>query len=132
MQAQVLVGRFFEEVWNQNDVAAIEELVHENYASTENQVFPTLPGREILAADVKLYQGLYADLHFHIDRMLTEGEIVITFWQATGTSKHETFVSRDGATRPKELQAEGISLTEVKDDKIISHRFLWPRDPLFP
>lgn len=127
-----LVRRFFEKVWNQNNVEAAKEMVHEHYSSIENLDFAFKPGPQIVAAETKFYRSLYDGLNFKIERMFTEGSTVVTVWQASGTSKDETFVNRKGETEPKRLQAEGVSLTEAKDGKIAAHRFLWPRSPLFP
>lgn len=127
-----LVRRFFEVVWNQNNVEAAKEIVHDKYSSIENLVFDSTPGPQIVAAEMELYRSLYEELTFKIERMFTEGNTVVTVWEASGTSKQETFFDRAGNTRPKSLVAEGVSLTEAKDGKIAAHKFLWPRNPLFP
>ena len=127
-----LVQRLFEEVWNQNNHAVANEIVHKEYTSIENQVFASTPGPEIVAAEIKLYHSLYDRLHFEIERMFTEGDTIVTIWKADGVSKTETFVARDGKTVPKSLRSEGMSLSEIKDGRISAHRFLWQRDPLFP
>jgi SnoaL-like polyketide cyclase len=101
------------------------------HSSIENLVFASTPGPQIVAAEMELYRSLYEGLRFNIERMFTEGNTVVTVWQASGTSKDETFVNRAGKTEPKSLRAEGVSLTEAKDGKIAAHRFLWPRSPLF-
>ena len=129
---QNLVRRFFEMVWSQNNAEAAKGIVSDQYSSTENQVFQSTPGPQIVAADMELYRSLYEGLNFKIERMFIDGNTVVTVWQASGTSKSSTFVNRVGNTVPRTLQAEGVSLTEVKDGKIVAHRFLWPRDPLFP
>jgi ketosteroid isomerase-like protein len=129
---KTLVRRLFEDVWNQGNIEAAGEIVAEHYSSIENQVFPSTPGPQIVAADLELYRSLYDGLHFEIERMFTEGHTIVTIWTASGTSKVETFVNRSGREQPKSLKAEGVSLSEVRDGKITAHRFLWPRDPLFP
>ena len=129
---EALVRRLFEEVWNQKDAEAAKEIVHEHYSSIENQTFPSIPGPEAVAADLKLYESLYDQLTFEIENMISSDHVVWSVWQATGVSRHSTFVNRKGETVPRLLRAEGVSLTEVKDGKIAAHRFLWPRDPLFP
>jgi hypothetical protein len=129
---KTLVRRLFEDVWNQGNIEAADEIVAGHYSSIENQVFPSTPGPQIVAADLELYQSLYDGLHFEIERMFTEGHTIVTIWRASGTSKVETFVNRSGLEQPKSLKAEGVSLSEVRDGKITAHRFLWPRDPLFP
>jgi hypothetical protein len=129
---QNLVRRFFEKVWNQNNAEAAKGIVSDQYSSTENQIVRSTPGPQIVAAEIELYSSLYEGLSFKIERMFIDGNTVVTVWQASGTSKSSTFVDRVGNTVPRTLQAEGVSLTEVKDGKISAHRFLWPRDPLFP
>jgi hypothetical protein len=129
---KALVRRFFEEVWNKNNAEAAKEIVHEQYSSIENLDFAFKPGPTLVAEEMDLYRSLYDELSFKIVRMFTEGNTVVTVWQASGKSKDVTFVNRKGETVPKSLQAEGVSLTEAKDGKIAAHRFLWPRSPLFP
>ena len=129
---KALVRRLFEDVWNQGNLEATSEIIDQHYSSIENQTFDSRPGPQIVAADLELYRSLYDGLNFSIQRMFTEGHTIVTIWTASGTSKVETFVDRSGHERPKSLEAEGVSLTEVQDGKITAHRFLWPRDPLFP
>jgi hypothetical protein len=97
--------RLFEDVWNHGNLEAAGEIVDQQYSSIENQTFPSAPGPQIVAADLELYRSLYDGLNFKIKRMYTEGHTI---------------------------EAEGVSLTEVRDGKIKAHRFLWPRDPLSP
>jgi len=127
-----LVRRFFEEVWNRNNIKVAKEIVHDQYSSIENVDFPSSPGPHIVAAEVKSYHAIYDGLRFKIERMISDGSTVVTVWEPSGTSKDETFVNRKGETQHKSLRGEGVSLTEVKDGKIAAHRFLWPRDTLFP
>jgi hypothetical protein len=129
---KALVRRLFEDVWNQGNLEAAGEIVDQHYSSIENQTFPSAPGPQIVAADLELYRSLYDGLNFKIQRMFTEVRTIVTIWTASGTSKVETFFDRSGRERPMSLEAEGVSLTEVREGKITAHRFLWPRDPLSP
>jgi ketosteroid isomerase-like protein len=126
------VRRYFEVVWNADSAEAAKALVHDNYTSIENLVFASTPGPQIVAAEMQLYRSLYDGLNFKIERVFSEGNTIVTVWQASGTSKTETFVNRKGDPQAKTLEAEGVSLTEVKDGKIAAHRFLWPRRRLSP
>jgi hypothetical protein len=129
---EALVRRLFEEVWNRHNPEAAKEIVADHYASIENRTFDSTSGPVIVAAEVELYDSLYDDLKFQIERMFTAGETIVTIWKATGISKDVFFSNRKGETVPKSLKAEGVSLSQVKDGRITAHRFLWPRDPLFP
>ncbi len=127
-----VVRRLFDEVWNQRATDVAEEIVADQYSSVENIIFAASPGPEKVAAEVEFYGSIYADLRFEIQRMLVDGDTVVTTWTATGTALNETFTDRGGNTRNKSLQTEGVSITTVKDGHITSHSFFWPRYPLFP
>jgi len=129
---EALVRRLFDEVWNQHNAEAAKEIVADHYASIENRAFDSTPGPGIVAAELELYDTLYDHLKFQVDRMFTADETIVTVWKATGTSKDVSFSNRKGETVPKSLKAEGVSLSQVKDGRITAHRFLWPRNPLFP
>jgi hypothetical protein len=101
-------------------------------SSIENQVFSSTPEPQIVAADVELHRSLYDELSLQIERMFTEGRTIVTIRTASGTSKVETFVNRGGQTAPKAPRAEGVSPSKVGEGKVTAHRFLWPRDLLFP
>jgi hypothetical protein len=64
--------------------------------------------------------------------MFTEGRTSVTIWTVSGTSKVETQVNRGGQTVPKAPRAEGVSLSKGGEGKVTAHRFLCPRDLLFP
>lgn len=129
---EALVRRLFEEVWNQGNLDAANELLHDEYRSVENITFAAQRGPEVLAADMKFYREMYADLRFEIDRMLTHGDLVVAMWRASGIANHEHFDNRLGERTNKTVKAEGVSVTTIADGKIIEHRLYWPRDPLFP
>jgi SnoaL-like polyketide cyclase len=131
-ETTALVRRLFEEVWNENNDDAANEIIDEHYSSIENLAFSSTPGPEIVAAEIEFYHSIYDGLQFTVQRTIGQGDTVVTIWQATGTSKDETFVNRAGKTKHKALQAEGVSLTQVKEGRITSHAFFWPRYPLFP
>jgi limonene-1,2-epoxide hydrolase len=130
--SEAVVRRFFEEVWNKNDAKAADEIVHQNYRSIENQVFPSTPGPQIVAAELELFRSLYDQLNFQIERMFTDGDTIVTIWKASGISKEVTFFNRKGEEVPKTLEAVGVSLSEVKEGKIAANCLLWPRNPLHP
>ena len=71
---EALVRRLFEEVWNHHNAEAAKEIVADHYASIENRAFDSTPGPRIVAAEVELYDSLYDDLKFQIDRMFTAGD----------------------------------------------------------
>ena len=131
-QNKAIVSRLFEVVWNDNNMEAAKEIIHEDYSSSENITFASRRGLDVLAADMEFYRELYADLNFTIERMFTEGDTVVTIWRATGVASHETFINRQGKEVNKELRAEGVNLSRIADGKIIESRLYWPRHPFSP
>lgn len=131
-QSKAMVRRLFEEVWNQDKAEAAKDIIHDDYSSTENITFASVRGLKLLAAETKFYRELYSDLKFKIERMFTQGDTVVTVWEASGVANREVFTSRSGKEVHKSLRAKGVSLSRIANGKIIESTFYWPRDPLFP
>ena len=64
-------------------------------------------GRPGCAAELEFYRSLYEGLGFKIERMFTGGNTVVTVWQASGTSRDETFVNRTGKTVSNRCEPKG-------------------------
>ena len=135
-----LVHRLFAEVWNQGSLAVAPEIIHESY---EGEIIwghkadgatmpPRVSGPRALEAEIDFYHGLYSDLRFAPVQMMAKGDTVIGVWKASGNSTTETFTSRNGSVRPRELRGQVVSIHRVENGKIRSTEFYWPRDPLFP
>jgi predicted ester cyclase len=129
---KALVRRMFDEVWNQNHLDVIGELIHDNYLSVEGVDFPFVQGPKIFAEEVASYRSEYSKLAFQIERMFVEGDTVVTTWNASGDSNRESFTDRKGDVVPRRLEAKGISLSKIADGKILSSILYWPRNLLFP
>jgi ketosteroid isomerase-like protein len=131
-QNKATVRRLFEEVWNKNDLDVAKDIIHDDYRSDENITFAFKRGLEVLAADIEFYREMYSDLTFTIEQMFTEGDMVVTVWRATGVATNEFFTDRSGKQRNRELKAEGVSLSQIADGKLIENNLYWPRSPLHP
>jgi hypothetical protein len=133
---QAIVRRFFEEGWNSGNPASVSDIIDKDYESNDGGFFRTgsdvpgglerLTGADALADHVQGYGRIYDDLHFTIDKMVLDGDAVITFWTASGTDKNRTFVDRAGRERHYELADQGVSLTSVAEDKVTRHDMFWP------
>lgn len=137
---EALVRRLFEEVWNQGNLSAAKEIVHEDYASPDGPFWIETPegggsspgrwaeaGLETLEQEMKSYRETYSDLRFEIGRTFSEKNVIIASWRASRIVKDEFFTSRGGQEVPVELDSEGMSLSRIADDKIIENRLYWPR-----
>jgi len=137
---EALVRRLFEEVWNQGNMSAAKEIVHEDYTSPDGPFWITTPessggwpgryseaGLETLEQEMESYRETYSDLRFEMERTFSEKNVVITTWRATGIVKGEFFTNRAGQELPVELGSKGMSWSRIADGKIIENRLYWPR-----
>ena len=82
---EALVRRLFEEVWNQGNMSAAKEIVHEDYTSPDGPFWITTPessggwpgryseaGLETLEQEMESYRETYSDLRFEIERTFSE------------------------------------------------------------
>ena len=131
---ETLVRRWFEEVWNQGNLDAAKEILHEDYMSPRGPFWNetlqqmTEAGLATLKEEMNAYREKYSDLRFEIERTFSEKDLVISTWRAYGIVKNEFFTNRAGRKVPVELNGtEGMSLSRFADGKIIENRLYWPR-----
>jgi SnoaL-like domain len=133
---QAVVRRFFEAGWNCGSATAISDMVHEDYTSNDGPFFRNglrrLSGADAVDGHIRQYHDVYNDLRFKIEKMVLDGDTVVTVWSPTGTTRNRTFTTRSGEERPFELKCQGVSLTDVVGGKVTRHDMFWPVRPLFP
>lgn len=111
-----LMQRWFQQVWNEGNEAAIDELV-----STECKVhnFPETGGVLVGPAGFKEvhrnFCGAFPDLHVVIEDVISEGDRVALHWTATMThSGHHLGIQPKG----KKAVLPGSSFCIIRDGKI--------------
>ena len=81
-----VVGRFIEEVINQGNLAAADEIVEENFVELD-----PLPGqrqgREGLKEIIAMMRAAFPDIHWVVDETIASGEKVVTRFTWTGTHR---------------------------------------------
>lgn len=85
-QNKALARRQIEEVWNQGNLAVIDELVGPNATFHD----PSVPGGMFIGPEgvkqfVQVYRGAFPDVRITINDQVAEGDKVVTRWTATGT-----------------------------------------------
>ncbi len=89
-QNKTLVRRYWEEVWNQGNLAVVDELIaadFDGHPAPSDADFGRGPaGQKQL---VGLYRGAFPDLRMTIDDMATDGDRVVLRWTASGTNTGE-------------------------------------------
>lgn len=108
-----LARRFFEEVWNQGDEAAIDRYVAAD-AHGNDPDFGT--GREAFRRQWRQWRAAFPDLRFEVVDVIAEGEKVLTRWVLTGTHQGEIFgIPPTG----RSVRVEGMSLDRIRDGQIV-------------
>ena len=83
IQNKLILRRFFEELFNQGNLAAADEIVSETYVN-HNAVPGEAPGRAGLTQFIAYTRSAFRDLNFTITDQIAEGGKVTTRWTATG------------------------------------------------
>ena len=120
--AKKVSRRIFEEVWNDRNIAAVDELVAADYVHHDPQSPKFSDGREGYKQLVAYYLNAFPDSHFTIDQEIQEGDTAVTRWTVTGTHKG------DLPTLPasgKTFSVTGISVARLKDGKFLESWNNW-------
>ena len=109
-----LIGRVYDEVWNQGNMSAVNELVSPSYV---NHDWPpgTLGGRDGYKEVVKTFRDAFPDLVMTLDQTMAEGDRVAIRVTARGT--HEGDFFGFPATN-KEVSFGGMVFTRVENEMI--------------
>ena len=81
--------RFYEELFNQGDLDAAEEIVTPDFVIHDPNIPEEPRGPEGLKQFVSMYRNAFPDLNFTIEEQIAEGEKVATRWVAYGTHQGE-------------------------------------------
>jgi steroid delta-isomerase-like uncharacterized protein len=116
-QNKALARRTIEEVWNQANLAVIDELVAPNATFHD----PSVPdgkftGPEGMKRFVQIYRGAFPDVHLTVNDQIAEGDEVCTRWTATGTHKGDLMGI---AATGKSATVTGVDIDRYQDGKVV-------------
>ena len=120
--AKKVSRRIFEEVWNDRNIAAIDELMAADYVHHDPQSPTFSNGREGYKQLVAYYLNAFPDSHFTIDQEIQEGDAVVTRWTVNGTHRG------DLPTLPasgKTFSVTGITVARLQDGKFVESWNNW-------
>jgi len=80
--------RVLEEAWNQGQFDVVDEVVAPAYMYRD-PAMGDIPGPEGLKQAMTAYRTALPDLHFTVEEMVAEGDLVAMRWSATGTQEGE-------------------------------------------
>jgi len=108
-----LVQRFFEECWNNGNVALLDELLAPNHAHH-------LAGNDLGLAQVKNLitsaRVSFPDLHLTLDDVIVAGDKIICRWTIKGTN---TGAFGNNPPTGKQVVYTGIDIVRCADNRIV-------------
>ena len=114
MQNKLILRRFFEELFNQGNLAAANEIVSETYLN-HNAAPGEEPGRTGLTQLVAEIHHAFRDLNVMIEDQLADGDKVITRWTVTAIHQGE-FAGIPATGKP--IAVTAINIHRVADGQI--------------
>ena len=109
-----IVGRFYEEIWNQGNLDAIPEICHREIAF-RGSLGDTKHGSAGFTDYVKYVRGALDDYHCHIEETVTEGSRVFAKMLFVGSHRGE-FLGY--APTRRTLKWAGAALFTIENDQI--------------
>jgi steroid delta-isomerase-like uncharacterized protein len=113
---KALCRRFFEQVWNNRNLAAIDELFAPNYVrhTVSGPEFGT--GPQSMHRMVNFYLGSFPDVRFTIDDVVAEQDKVVLRWTARATHQGQfEGIQPTG----KAVNVSGTTLVRIAGGKIV-------------
>ena len=110
--------RYFEEVWNRGNVAALDALLTPDYINHTPSTPNPPPGPEGLKPIVLAIRHAFPDLHFVIDDVVATSDTVVLRVTMTGTHKGDFF---GVAPTGRRVSANQINIERIRDGRIAEH-----------
>jgi steroid delta-isomerase-like uncharacterized protein len=114
--------RVFEDVWNNQNIDAVEDLMSRNYVHHDPSSPDVKRGTEGYKQFVREYLRAFPDIHFTIHDHIAEGDAVVSHWSASGTHKGEL---RDIAATGRNFTVTGTTIARVRDGKFVESWSNW-------
>ena len=114
-----VVYRYFDEVVNQKKIEFLKDIYDENYLFTDLLSGGTNQGIKQLYDFLPYMFKAVPDIHFTVDIIVAENDMVVAECTATGTQKGEFF---DIPASGNKFDVKEIFIYTLKDGKIIANK----------
>ena len=111
---KAIVMRAWEECFNQGNIDLIDELFDESYIERTPYSVIKQGGPERVKQAFEWMNSVFGDLHFDVEQMIAEGDIVVSRAMATGKHIGE-FLGVSATNRPVRFAA--IVISRISNDK---------------
>ncbi|WP_224361335.1 ester cyclase [Hyalangium versicolor] len=106
---------FIEELYNQRQFDKAPQFVAPDFVDHSPGATPDHKGPEFVRKQAEEMLSSIPDLHFDIQHVVAEGDLVLVHWNATGTNPK----ALDETGKPKQLQLQGHSLLRLQGAKLV-------------
>jgi steroid delta-isomerase-like uncharacterized protein len=113
---KTLVRRNIEEVFNQGNLAVVDETIASTYTHHDPANPWVPPGPEGQKELARTYRTAFPDLHFTIEDQIAAGDRVVTRWTGRGTHRGALLGI---APTGKQFTVLGITITRMAAGKIV-------------
>lgn len=119
---KALVRRQFERIWNDGNLAVIDELYASSYTNHDPADPGQAPGPAGFTQRVGLYRNALPDLHLTIEDQVAEADMVVTRWTASGTHKGDLLgIPPTG----KSVSVTGMLISRIEGGRFIEEWVNW-------
>jgi predicted SnoaL-like aldol condensation-catalyzing enzyme len=119
---KIVSWRLQEEVFGQDKLALVDELLAPDYVSHAPGDPELSRGPEDIKEIVRAYHAAFPDLTFTVEKQVAEGDLVVTRWIARGTHQGEFMgVSPSG----RRIEVSGMSMDRISGSRIVEHWNNW-------
>ena len=124
---KAIVRRFLEEVQNQGNVAAVDELLapnillHFDFPSDVPVPTELQLGLEEIKQDFSQFRTTFPDFHFTVELQVAEGDLVVTRGTARGTHQGKYW---DSTWQDIPPTAKQVTWTETAIDRIVDGKIV--------
>jgi predicted ester cyclase len=122
IQANIdLLRRFYDEIFNNGNLAAADEIIAPEFVEHIPQPIPGIPsttGPEAIRSFVSKFREAIPDISVSIDDVIAAGDKVVTRVTRQGTQKGPLFGADPTG---KHMHFTGIDIVRVEDGKFVEH-----------
>ncbi len=119
---KAIIGRLYEEVWNQRKFEVINEIISPSHALQAPNVAGSAVGPDAYKRQVLRFLEGYPDLHWTIEDTIAEEDKVVACWTISGTQGGKYLGIP--ATN-KKVSVDGITIHHIANGKIMDSYSNW-------
>jgi steroid delta-isomerase-like uncharacterized protein len=121
-ELKAMARRFFEEVWNQGSLSALDELTApEAVAHVVGHRGP-IQGVDAIRQTVVMYRSAFPDIHYTVEDQIAEGDKVLSRWTIRATHRGEL---QGIPPTGKSFTISGMTVDQGRDGQFIQSWINW-------